>query len=123
MSLLDTTFDLEQFTQQLNNELNNSLPGFDAQKIMSPSIREHALKKVILRSPETVAFYYSSILKMVNCTFLLSKELQEIQVIVVKLVYQEESTKRAIPTEPLLQFAKPTKNLGLNAKKLKYWGS
>ncbi|MDQ2179305.1 CoA pyrophosphatase [Marinifilum sp. D714] len=44
MSLLDTTFDLEQFTQQLNNELNNGLPGFDAQKIMSPSIREHALK-------------------------------------------------------------------------------
>ncbi|MCY1634496.1 NUDIX hydrolase [Marinifilum sp. D737] len=44
MSLLDTTFDLEQFTQQLNNELNNGLPGFGAQKIMSPSIREHALK-------------------------------------------------------------------------------
>ncbi|NOU62109.1 NUDIX hydrolase [Marinifilum caeruleilacunae] len=45
MSLLDTTFDLEVFKAQLNEELNKGLPGFDAQKIMSPSIREHALKK------------------------------------------------------------------------------
>jgi 8-oxo-dGTP pyrophosphatase MutT (NUDIX family) len=44
MSLLDTTFDLEVFKAQLNEELNKGLPGFDAQKIMSPSIREHALK-------------------------------------------------------------------------------
>ncbi|WP_421920830.1 NUDIX hydrolase [Marinifilum sp.] len=45
MSLLDTTFDLEVFKAQLNKELNKGLPGFGAQKIMSPSIREHALKK------------------------------------------------------------------------------
>ncbi|WP_321279619.1 CoA pyrophosphatase [Marinifilum fragile] len=61
MSLLDTTFDLEQFTQQLNNELNNSLPGFDAQKIMSPSIREHALKKSdpsIARDSSVLLLFY-----------------------------------------------------------------
>ncbi|PXX95999.1 coenzyme A pyrophosphatase [Marinifilum breve] len=61
MSLLDTTFDLEQFTQQLNNELNNGLPGFDAQKIMSPSIREHALKKSdpsIARDSSVLLLFY-----------------------------------------------------------------
>ncbi|BAX80408.1 coenzyme A pyrophosphatase [Labilibaculum antarcticum] len=36
--------DLEQFTSILNADLNNGLPGFDAQNLMSPSIREHALK-------------------------------------------------------------------------------
>jgi 8-oxo-dGTP pyrophosphatase MutT (NUDIX family) len=45
MSLFDTTFDLDLFTKCINNELNNGLPGFEAQKIMSPSIREHALKQ------------------------------------------------------------------------------
>ncbi|MCT4603247.1 MAG: CoA pyrophosphatase [Marinifilum sp.] len=45
MSLLDTTFDLEEFIRQLNEELNKGLPGFEAQKLMSPSIRKHALKK------------------------------------------------------------------------------
>ena len=44
MSILETTFDLEQFKNILNTELNNGLPGFEAQKIMAPSIREHALK-------------------------------------------------------------------------------
>lgn len=44
MSILETTFDLKQFTKTLNAELNNGLPGFAAQKIMSPSIRDHALK-------------------------------------------------------------------------------
>ncbi len=44
MSTSAITFDLEQFTKTLNTELNNGLPGFDAQKIMSPSIRDHALK-------------------------------------------------------------------------------
>ena len=44
MSLSETTYNLEQFTHILNNELNKGLPGLDAQKIMSPSIREHALK-------------------------------------------------------------------------------
>lgn len=61
MSLLDTTFDLEQFTQQLNNELNNGLPGFNAQKIMSPTIREHALKKSdpsIARDSSVLLLFY-----------------------------------------------------------------
>jgi 8-oxo-dGTP pyrophosphatase MutT (NUDIX family) len=44
MSILETIFDLEQFTRILNDELNNGLPGFEAQKLMSPSIRDHALK-------------------------------------------------------------------------------
>ena len=45
MNLSDTAFDLNQFAERLSNELNNGLPGFDAQKKMSPSIREHSLKK------------------------------------------------------------------------------
>ncbi|MFA9371657.1 MAG: CoA pyrophosphatase [Labilibaculum antarcticum] len=44
MSILETILDLEQFTSILNADLNNGLPGFDAQNLMSPSIREHALK-------------------------------------------------------------------------------
>lgn len=44
MSRLETTYNLEQFIQILNKELNNGLPGFEAQELMSPSIREHALK-------------------------------------------------------------------------------
>lgn len=44
MSILETIFDLEQFTSILNDDLNNGLPGFEAQKLMSPSIRDHALK-------------------------------------------------------------------------------
>lgn len=44
MSTLETIFDLEQFTSILNDDLNNELPGFEAQKLMSPSIRDHALK-------------------------------------------------------------------------------
>ncbi len=44
MSTLETIFDLKQFTKIIDTELNNGLPGFDAQKIMSPSIRDHALK-------------------------------------------------------------------------------
>lgn len=44
MSIIETIFDLEKFIKTLNAELNNGLPGFDAQKIMSPSIRDHALK-------------------------------------------------------------------------------
>ncbi|PKQ61455.1 hypothetical protein BZG02_16000 [Labilibaculum filiforme] len=44
MSSLETIFDLDQFTSILNNQLNIGLPGFDAQNIMSPSIRDHALK-------------------------------------------------------------------------------
>lgn len=44
MSLLETKLDLVQFTNALSSELKNGLPGFDAQKIMSPSIRDHALK-------------------------------------------------------------------------------
>jgi len=44
MSILETIFDLEQFTNILNDDLNNGLPGFEAQKLMSPSIRDHALK-------------------------------------------------------------------------------
>lgn len=44
MSISETTYNLEQFTHILNNELNNELPGFEYQKLMSPSIREHALK-------------------------------------------------------------------------------
>lgn len=44
MSILETIIDLEQFINILNNDLNNGLPGFEAQKLMSPSIRDHALK-------------------------------------------------------------------------------
>jgi len=44
MSTLETIFDLEQFTSLVNNELNNGLPGFEAQNLMSPSILDHALK-------------------------------------------------------------------------------
>lgn len=43
MSITDTIFDLEQFTSKINEELSKGLPGFDAQKIMSPSLRDHAL--------------------------------------------------------------------------------
>lgn len=44
MSILETIFDLKEFTNILNEDLNNGLPGFEAQKLMSPSIRDHALK-------------------------------------------------------------------------------
>jgi 8-oxo-dGTP pyrophosphatase MutT (NUDIX family) len=45
MSISKTITELEPFISTLNNELNIGLPGFDAQKIMSPSSREHRLKK------------------------------------------------------------------------------
>lgn len=44
MGILETLFDLEKFKNLLNTELNKGLPGFDAQNLMSPSIRDHALK-------------------------------------------------------------------------------
>jgi len=44
MSILETIFNLKQFNKTLGEELNRGLPGFEAQKRMSPSIREHALK-------------------------------------------------------------------------------
>jgi len=61
MNILDTTFNLKQFTEILNKELNNGLPGFDAQKKMSPSIREHALKKSdpsIARDSSVLLLFY-----------------------------------------------------------------
>jgi 8-oxo-dGTP pyrophosphatase MutT (NUDIX family) len=61
MDILDTTFDLQKFKERLNNELNNGLPGFDAQKIMSPSIREHALKTsdpAIARDSSVLLLFY-----------------------------------------------------------------
>ncbi|MGQ1911143.1 NUDIX hydrolase [Marinifilum sp. RC60d5] len=45
MSIMDTAFDLQQFTSTINKELSKGLPGFDAQKIMAPSLRENALKE------------------------------------------------------------------------------
>ncbi len=36
---------IKQLTVQLKHQLQENLPGFDAQKRMSPSIREHALQK------------------------------------------------------------------------------
>ena len=61
MSLSDTTFNLDQFKKLLDNELNKGLPGFDAQKIMSPSIREHALKKsdpAVARDSSVLLLFY-----------------------------------------------------------------
>jgi len=61
MSILETIFDLETFTQILNDELNKGLPGFDAQNLMSPSIRDHALKKsdpAIARDSSVLLLFY-----------------------------------------------------------------
>ncbi|WP_209319851.1 NUDIX hydrolase [Ancylomarina longa] len=44
MNILETIFNLEQFKKALGEELNKGLPGFEAQKKMSPSLREYALK-------------------------------------------------------------------------------
>ena len=61
MNTIETTFDLEHFTKTLNHELKSGLPGFDAQKIMSPSIRDHALKTsdpTIARDSSVLLLFY-----------------------------------------------------------------
>ncbi len=61
MNILDTKIDLQKFTEAINTELKNGLPGFDAQKKMSPSIREHALKKSdpnIARDSSVLLLFY-----------------------------------------------------------------
>ena len=61
MNILDTTFDLENFKERLSDQLNKGLPGFDAQKLMSPSIRKHALKTsdpTIARDSSVLLLFY-----------------------------------------------------------------
>lgn len=61
MNIFETTFDLNQFIKVLDAELNNGLPGFHAQEKMSPSIREHALKKsdpTLARDSSVLLLFY-----------------------------------------------------------------